>query len=274
MLFDRRRLAVKINKKILLLVVLGLVILVLVWWWQYDDSQKTNVGQASTSQQKKSDSSSNRPPEFNKYQYSINDPSSLWVVVNKGRVLPSDYVPAGLRQPSGGDSNQNLRDDATTALEKLFSDALISGHNLVLYSGYRSYSYQTSIYNSFVKSQGQQMAEQFSARAGHSEHQTGLAADVSSTTGKCTLEQCFTYTAEGKWLAANSYKYGFIVRYPSGRQNLTGYEYEPWHLRYVGIELATEINKTDQTLEQFFGLDTYKLDAAYPDNSYQLKASS
>lgn len=272
MLFDRRRPTVKINKKILLLLVLGLVGLTLIWWRQRDDSQPTHTGKSQASQQTKSSSSSSKPTEFNKQQYSVNDPSSLWVVVNKGRILPSDYVPTGLRQPTGGDSNQTLRDDAATALERLFNDAQAVGYDLVLYSGYRSYSYQISVYNGFVKSQGQKMAEQFSARAGHSEHQTGLAADVSSITGKCTLEQCFAYTNEGKWLAANSYKYGFVIRYQNGKENITGYEYEPWHLRYVGTELAAEINRTDQALEQFFNLTTYKLDAPYPDNPYQLKA--
>ncbi|HCM51950.1 TPA: hypothetical protein DIS56_02340 [Candidatus Saccharibacteria bacterium] len=265
--FSRTRASRKNDKIILLLIALILLSALLVWWWR-DNSQSNSIQSTPTQSGQKKAVDKTKENLFNKNLYSVNDPSSLWAVINKGRILPSDYVPANLRQPSGANSNQTLRDDAATALERLFSDALISGYDLVLYSGYRSYSYQTTIYNNFVKSQGKQTAEQFSARPGHSEHQSGLAADVSSTSGKCTLEQCFTYTAEGKWLAANSYKYGFIIRYPSGKKNITGYEYEPWHLRFVGTDLAAEINKTGQTLEQFFGLPVYE---TYPSEIYQLK---
>ncbi|OGL34798.1 hypothetical protein A3F65_03715 [Candidatus Saccharibacteria bacterium RIFCSPHIGHO2_12_FULL_47_16b] len=268
--FSRTKASRKNAKIIFLLIVLIPASALLIWWLR-DSNQSNSIQSSPTQSGQKKTADKTKEKLFNKNLYSVNDPTSLWAVVNKGRVLPNDYVPAGLRQPSGGDSNQSLRNDAATALEKLFNDALPSGYDLVLYSGYRSYSLQVGVYNGFVKSQGQQMAEKFSARPGHSEHQTGLAADVSSITGKCTLEQCFAYTSEGKWLAANAYKYGFIIRYQSGRQNLTGYEYEPWHLRYVGTELAAEINRTDQTLEQFFELPTYKLDAPYPDNSYQLR---
>ena len=98
-------------------------------------------------------------------------------------------------------------------------------------------------------------ADDESARPGFSEHQTGLAVDVGMANATCEVDQCFGATPAGKWVAANGYKYGFIVRYPQGLSDITGYEYEPWHLRYVGVGLATEMhNKAVQTLEQFFDL--------------------
>jgi D-alanyl-D-alanine carboxypeptidase len=102
---------------------------------------------------------------------------------------------------------------------------------------------------------GQAEADRTSARPGYSEHQTGLAFDVEVSGGKCHLEKCLGETPDGKWVAANAYKYGFIVRYPEGKENVTGYDYEPWHLRYVGTDLASEMHtKSVQTLEEFFNI--------------------
>ena len=119
-------------------------------------------------------------------------------------------------------------------------------------SGYRSQYTQTSVYNSYAQKDGVTAADRYSARPRYSEHQTGLAADLGN--GTCDLEICFGNTSAGKWLESNAHKYGFIIRYPKGKESLTGYQYEPWHLRYVGKELAIQIYKTNQTLEQFFGL--------------------
>lgn len=204
----------------------------------------------------------------------MNDAASIWVVVNKGRVLPNAYVPADLVVPdislsqSAASQNMQLRKDSAASLEKLVSAASNDALKLKLVSGYRSYATQQSVYNSYVASQGKAYADATSAQPGHSEHQTGLAADLGATSGKCQLEKCFGDMAEGKWLAASAHKYGFIVRYQKDKQNLTGYDYEPWHVRYVGIDLATELNKTGQTLEQFFDLATYSDYSAQP---YELK---
>lgn len=262
---------IKINRKTIWLTGLALIALVAVWLIFLKDAALAPTVDKSNSPEKSKKAEQTTLPQFDKKQHSINDPASLWVIVNKGRALPSDYVPSGLRQASGGDSSEKLRDDAAGALEKMFADALVAGHDLVLFSGYRSYASQAAIHANFVKSQGQQYAEQTSARAGHSEHQTGLAVDISSTSGKCTLEECFGDTDEGKWLAANAYKFGFVIRYPKDQQNLTGYAYEPWHFRFVGVELAAEINKTNQTLEQFFELPTF---SSYPADIYQLKTGA
>lgn len=198
------------------------------------------------------------PLPFDKTQFSLFDPTSPWLVVNKLRPLePLDYVPADLVTPSVAkrDGGMQLRRDTSAALSELFAAAAKDGTPLKLASAYRSYSYQVNLYNGYVKSQGQAVADSQSARPGYSEHQTGMAADVSPLDGKCNLNACFATTPAGQWLAANAYKYGFIIRYPDGLTDITGYTYEPWHIRYVGKDLATEMHKQGiRTLEEFFAL--------------------
>ncbi len=222
-----------------------------------EDTSPTAVTTTSKSAQKKLTTAT-------KVQYSTNKASSLWVVVNKGRVLPADYRPSAF-------GALNLRTEASKALANIFKAADNGGLPMKLTSGYRSYSSQQSIYGGYVKTYGQASADRFSARPGHSEHQTGLAADVEPSDGRCRLDQCFGATAEGKWLAANAWRYGFVIRYQKDQENLTGYSYEPWHIRYIGPTLAADIHRTGQTLEQFFGLQTYSLSDAYPTNFTQLE---
>ncbi len=213
-------------------------------------------------------------PVFDKLQYTLDSASSLWVVVNKGRQLPSNYVPTDLITPniplrlSAAASEMHLRSDAADALQLMFSSAANQNIQLRLESGYRSYTDQVSVYGGYVASSGVTQADTFSARPGHSEHQTGLAADIEPLSRNCEVEQCFGETPEGQWLSQNSYKFGFIIRYQKDTQALTGYEYEPWHIRFVGQTLASQIYQSNQTLEQFFGLPTY---AGYPSSSFQLK---
>lgn len=206
-------------------------------------------------------SSNTNEPTFDKTIFSISDPASRWVVVNKLRPLnPLNYVPTDLVTPNlplrvPGNESMQLRSEPAQALEQMFAAAKLAGLNLLVSSGYRSYSYQVTLYNSYVKSKGQATADQQSARPGFSEHQTGLAVDVGVTNHKCELESCFADTPEGKWVAANAYLYGYIIRYTADKVAITGYEYEPWHLRYVGISLATEMHKQNiETLEEFFSL--------------------
>jgi D-alanyl-D-alanine carboxypeptidase len=198
---------------------------------------------------------------FNKDQYSLTDPTSIWVIVNKQHPLqPADYVPPDLTVPNvpladPGAANMQMRAVTATALEQMFAGAKQQGINLRVVSAYRSYSYQQSLYNGYVASSGQAVADAESARAGYSEHQTGLSVDIGATDGICDLSQCFGSTPEGEWLAANSYEYGFILRYTADKEAITGYEYEPWHFRYVGTSLSEEMHKTGiQTLEEFFGV--------------------
>lgn len=183
--------------------------------------------------------------------FSTTEPSSIWVVVNKQHSLnPISYTPTDL---VGIGNGQLARSDTATALSSLFAAAKANGTPIYSLSGYRSYATQSGLYNSYVQSDGQAAADTYSARPGYSEHQTGLAADVG--TGTCDLNVCFGSTDAGKWIAANAYTYGFIVRYPADKTTITGYQYEPWHLRYVGVQLATQMHdKGIATLEEYFGV--------------------
>jgi D-alanyl-D-alanine carboxypeptidase len=193
---------------------------------------------------------------------SIDAPQSLWVVVNKTRPLsPAKYSPQDLITPKFGSLNANpysrkLRQDAGLAAIELAKALNAAGKGkLVIQSAYRSYSEQKSIHDRQVDRYGLKVGEALAARPGFSEHQTGLAMDVSARSQGCQIRVCFGGTKAGSWLAANAYKYGWIVRYPSYATKITGYQYEPWHLRFVGIELATDMHeKKIHTLEQYFKL--------------------
>jgi D-alanyl-D-alanine carboxypeptidase len=189
-------------------------------------------------------------PTFDRAQLSVDDPASLWVVVDKARPLaPLDYAPPDL-VPIGG---RELRAEAAQAMTDMFAAAAAEGLTLSVQSAYRSYAYQVDTFRNQVARFGQAQAEIQVARPGYSEHQTGLAADIGG--GGCDIESCFATTAEGRWVAANGPRFGYVVRYPDGAQDVTGYKYEPWHVRYVGAALATEMQRTGvATMEQFFGL--------------------
>lgn len=199
--------------------------------------------------------------DFDKTKYSTDEPGSLWWVVNKKRPLPDGYVPNNLVVPnvqlrlSASAEQMHLRKDAAKAIEQLFDDAKRSGKSLYLASGYRSASYQKQLYESYVIKDGKEKADRYSARPGTSEHQTGMAADVGRIDGKCELEICFGETPEGKWLRENAHRYGFIIRYLQGKEDFTTYQSEPWHLRYVGQDLAIRLKDTGQSMEEFFGLE-------------------
>lgn len=188
---------------------------------------------------------------FNKKKFSINDPTSPWIVVNKKRPLnPIEYAPADLVMVG---NDQQLRKVAADDFVKLINAAKIVGMEIAPLSGYRSYDKQVAVYGNEVKNYGQTVADSESARPGYSEHQTGLSVDVGG--GGCGIEDCFGNTTEGKWLAVNAYKYGYIIRYTAAKQAVTGYRAEPWHIRYVGVELARELHdKNIATLEEFFKL--------------------
>ncbi|MFD1211888.1 D-alanyl-D-alanine carboxypeptidase family protein [Arthrobacter sp. GCM10027362] len=184
----------------------------------------------------------------------IRDAQSIKVFVNKDHPLsPVSYRPADLTTIKG--TGFTLRKAAAAKLSSLFTGARKAGHRLAVVSAYRSYSYQAALYDSYVRSYGRAYADTISARPGYSEHQTGLAVDVGQARTTCQLEACFGSTPEGRWVAGNAYKYGFIVRYPKGQQKVTGYTYEPWHLRYVGVTLATAMRtKSIPTLEHYYTL--------------------
>ncbi len=194
-------------------------------------------------------------------QFSLSDPASQWVIVNKHRPLtPLQFVPADLAQPRvqlavSGEASL-LNSTTAGAAEKLFAAAASAGVTMTLASGYRSFQTQTATYNGYVSTRGQASADTASARPGFSEHQTGWAFDIGDGGGACSFEPCFADQPAAVWAKANAYKYGFVVRYPWMLNEITGYYYEPWHLRFIGVEAATDMaNRGIGTLEEYFGLE-------------------
>lgn len=191
--------------------------------------------------------------------YSIDEADSIWVVVNKQRPISLEYAPEVREVSVTGNTAKtaaelSLRDEAATALEELFAAAAEENLALLLGSGYRTAELQEFYYTNYVNAYGQEEADRFSARPGTSEHQTGLGADVAPASNQCYLDTCFAETAEGVWVRDNAHAFGFIIRYPQGKESITGYQFEPWHLRYVGVDLATELFESGQTMEEYFGL--------------------
>jgi len=193
---------------------------------------------------------------------STTEPESPWVVVNKQRPLyPIKYIPTDLVVPKFGSLdanpyNRKLRKEAATAAVKLATAMKAAGKgSLIIQSAYRSYAEQSVIHDRQVSKFGLKAGEALAARPGFSEHQTGWAMDVSARGQGCQIRVCFGETKAGLWLAANAYKYGFIIRYPNSATPTTGYQYEPWHLRYVskGLSLVMHQNGV-HVLEKFFGL--------------------
>ena len=191
----------------------------------------------------------------------VKEAARLDVVVNKNIHLTSDYIPDNLVIPSitfpasykGELEKMHMRQDAATALEEMFKAAKEEDIELFAISGYRSYSLQKRIFKYQVGKHGsEEEANKLSAKPGQSEHQTVLAMDISCKASGYKLVQSFEETAEGKWLKDNCAKYGFILRYMKGKEDITGYSYEPWHFRYVGKELAPKIMDQEITLEEYF----------------------
>ena len=158
------------------------------------------------------------------------------LIVNKRYSVPKEY-------------NPGVNEEAEKALNSMQQDAKNVGFELPLLSGFRSYQRQTELYNSYVKKHGEEKANTFSAKPGYSEHQTGLAFDIGQ------LEYSFGNTPSGKWLAENAHKYGFIIRYLKGKEDITGYVYEPWHVRYLGVDIATKVKESGLSLEEYLGIN-------------------
>ena len=202
---------------------------------------------------------------FDPPKYSIDEADSIWAVVNKQRqISPLKYQPASLAFPALAKPKvQNpfglqMREEAALATVELATAMAEAGQGtLILNSGFRTYKNQQGLYNRTRDTRGLAVAEKLSARPGHSEHQLGLAADFSVRGQGCVIMVCFGKTEAGIWLAENAHEHGFILRYPKGYKPVTGFQYEPWHFRYVGIELATEMKtKGIKTLEEFWGLES------------------
>jgi D-alanyl-D-alanine carboxypeptidase len=202
---------------------------------------------------------------FDPPKYSIDEADSIWVVVNKQRqISPLKYQPASLAFPAFPKPKvQNpfglqLREEAAVATAELATAMAEAGRGtLILNSGFRTYKNQQGLYNRTRDTRGLAVAEKLSARPGHSEHQLGLAADFSVRGQGCVIMVCFGKTEAGIWLSENAHEHGFILRYPKGFKPVTGFQYEPWHFRYVGVALATEMRtKGIKTFEEFWGLES------------------
>lgn len=188
----------------------------------------------------------------------IGEPEAITVLVNKQFSLPKDYKPDELVFPnidyifSEKLDKRKLRKEAAEAIEIMFKGAAEDQIFLLGVSAYRSNATQKALFERYVKRDGEAKARTYSALPGHSEHETGLAIDVTGSDGKCAAQDCFGDTKEATWLAEHAAEYGFIIRYPKGEQDITGYKYEPWHLRYVGSTVSQEIAENGLTLEEYY----------------------
>lgn len=194
---------------------------------------------------------------FPRSLYPLDQASSPWVVVNKLRPLnPIDFVPPLVAVPVAYISNPQMQQPAADAMAAMFAAGAAEGAGgMQIQNAYRSFATQTSVHQRLVASLGQAKARAQSAQPGFSEHQTGLSADITALPEQCSIAACFGETTQGVWLAANAWRFGYILRYPADKTPVTGYIYEPWHFRYVGVELSTEMRDGGvTTLEEFFGL--------------------
>lgn len=158
------------------------------------------------------------------------------MIVNKTYTLPASYAPG------------DLLPEVKEAFEVMQKAAAAEGLNIYISSGYRSYTRQQTLYNNYVKTDGKELADTYSSRPGHSEHQSGLCFDLN------TIDDSFGATKESAWLEKHAQEYGFIIRFPKGKDKQTGYQYEPWHLRYLGVEMAEKVKSSGLSLEEYFGI--------------------
>lgn len=186
--------------------------------------------------------------------YDIDSPDSVTVIVNKRRPLdPLEHAPDDLVPVAG--AAVTLRAEAAEAFEEMRADAQRDGNPIAVHSATRTFAEQRTTFEGWVAHMGRERAERSSARAGFSEHQTGLAVDVVAVGDTCGVISCFGGTKASEWLAANAHRYGFVVRFDGAHEEWTGYKAEPWHLRYVGVEVATAVHEAGgPSLEEFFGL--------------------
>ncbi|MCD7801102.1 MAG: M15 family metallopeptidase [Ruminococcus sp.] len=177
------------------------------------------------------------------------------LIINKSYSVPAEYqgYNGGL-DDTKPTPPQGLFPEVIESFNQMQEDALNEGLDIYIASGYRSYYYQLKVYNSYCETDSPEIVDTYSARAGHSEHQSGYAFDLNS------IDDSFADTLEGQWVAENCYKYGFIIRFPEGKEDITGYQYESWHLRYVGVDVATYIYENNLCLEEYLGVDSVYAD--------------
>lgn len=176
--------------------------------------------------------------------------NSLYILVNKYNYLTKDYIPNNLTETKEySKSILKMNSKAYDAFKEMAKEIEKEDMHIRIVSAYRSYDYQNNLYNNYLKYDTKEKVDTYSARAGYSEHQTGLAVDIDNTLVNYNR---FHITQEFTWMQKNAYKYGFILRYPLGKENITGYKYEPWHYRYVGKDIAKYIHDNDITYEEYY----------------------
>lgn len=187
---------------------------------------------------------------FYKNIKTIYSPTEYDYIVNKNIKLEKTYKPLDLEaiDTNYALENKYLRKEAKYQFEKMARDAKDNNLTIIAVSAFRDYNYQEKLFNNYVKNKGEYYALLCSAKAGYSEHQTGLSVDISDSTYDYDN---FEYTKEFKWVSKNAHKYGFILRYPKAKYHITGFKYEPWHYRYVGIDIASTIYQKKLTLEEY-----------------------
>lgn len=192
----------------------------------------------------------------------LNDPNSFALLVNKRRPLnPLDFAPQDLVVPDVAITATNpeirqVRERAARAAEAMFAAAKTDGIELVIVSAYRSFQLQTTVFNDYVERDGRRLAETYSARPGYSEHQSGLTMDIAAAGDTDVLEENFADEPAGAWAAANCHRFGYILRYPKGKEAITGYVFEPWHFRYIGVERSVPMRAAGiSTYEEFVGAE-------------------
>lgn len=212
-----------------------------------DSSEPVEKQQADLTPEKQTDTNNTSQitkSDYNNKQQAPSKPTSIngILIVNKQYPLPADY-------------NPGVSAEAQQALDNMLGAAAAKGFKLTAFSAFRSYDYQQQLYTKYVNRDGQQAADRYSARPGHSEHQTGLAFDIGEVGREdLWLTEAFGETTAGQWLQNNAYKYGFILRYPKGKETITGFMHESWHFRYVGEKDAKKIYDKNITLEEYLGL--------------------
>lgn len=231
-----------------------------------DVPQEENTGQENTEQentineeeQNNTDGNmddANQATEETPDEINVED-RSIVALVNKEYSLGEDYAPEDLVTVDVPTILENpevnqLRKVAADALKEMFDEAEESGIYLYARSGYRSYQTQVQLFQGYADQHGEEAANRYSAKPGHSEHQTGLVMDVTSESVNYQLTESFGETEEGKWLKEHAHEFGFIIRYPEGAEDITGYIYEPWHIRYLGVDMATKVYESGLTYEEY-----------------------
>lgn len=188
-------------------------------------------------------------------QADLSTDTSITRYISQTHTISSDYVPPDLVDVDvHSASTQQLREEAAEKLKEMFQAAIEDQVYLKLVSGYRSYTLQNDLYHYYISIRGHEFADNIDDHPGASEHQLGLAADLGCWNGACELQYCFTQYGDYTWLQENSYLYGWIERYPEGKQEITGIMYSPWHFRYVGAEEAKKIHDSGLTMEEYYGI--------------------